>query len=401
MLKDKKILIIAVSVLAAVIVFGGGVALLTSGDGETTTAQVSTTFPDESTSASDAASLDSTALSTTGASDTTGYVSDTTAAPTEDLATALVGTWSDSAGMSGFKFGEDGSVEVTYVNMTVPVVNLPINGTAMGVYTVSGNTVTVKFSIYTATIDRTYEASIDGNTLTMYDLEERETATYTKKSDVPPATDTSVSSEPAEEFLSGISGMWSNSDASVKYNFSSDGTVEIILNNAVYDNIGQSPVTNTVRGIYISTDSEITMQYTTEKGKVTEKFTYSIQGNVLSLTNDEGDIELFVRQGSQAQSTVSESQLYGTWRDGTDMSGYEFMQGGVVNITYVNFKVPVINMPITGTYKGSYSLSNNELTVSYSAYGKNITETYNVSVSQNSLVISDISTGSVKTYIKQ
>jgi hypothetical protein len=44
------------------------------------------------------------------------------------------------------------------------------------------------------------------------------------------------------------------------------------------------------------------------------------------------------------------------------MSGYEFKEGGVVVITYVNLTVPVVNIPINGSFTGSYSISGNKVT---------------------------------------
>ena len=105
----------------------------------------------------------------------------TTAAPT--LQELLVGKWMDSAQMSGYEFFSNGTVTVTYVNLTVPVIDLPINGTANGTYTVTGNTLNVKFSIYAKTISKNFEASVvPQSELTLKNVEDGEISTYRRAS---------------------------------------------------------------------------------------------------------------------------------------------------------------------------------------------------------------------------
>ena len=90
----------------------------------------------------------------------------------------------------------------------------------------------------------------------------------------------------------------------------------------------------------------------------------------------------------------------GKWEDSAAMSGYEFKEGGVVVITYVNLTVPVVNIPINGSFTGSYSVSGGKLTVSYSIYGNSMVETYEYSVNGNSLTLK-ASDGNISTYIKK
>lgn len=109
----------------------------------------------------------------------------TTAATTSpavsgDLVTDILGKWMDSAGMSGFEFMEGGRVSCTYVDLAQ--FGVPFDGKATGLYTLEGDTLTIKFSIYTATIKKVYRASISGNELSLYDLEEHETSTYARVS---------------------------------------------------------------------------------------------------------------------------------------------------------------------------------------------------------------------------
>ena len=97
---------------------------------------------------------------------------------TGNLATDILGSWKDSAGMSGYEFLEGGRFNWTYVDLAG--FGVPFNGKTSGLYTLEGDTLTIKYSIYSATIKKTYRISIDQNELSMYDLEEKETSTYVR-----------------------------------------------------------------------------------------------------------------------------------------------------------------------------------------------------------------------------
>jgi len=118
--------------------------------------------------------------SLTTTSPSTASSSTTASAVTGSLETDIIGKWMDSAGMSGYEFLEGGRVNMTYVDLAQ--FGVPFNGKATGLYTLEGDTLTVKFSIYTATIKKTYRVSITQNELSMFDLEERETSTYARAS---------------------------------------------------------------------------------------------------------------------------------------------------------------------------------------------------------------------------
>ena len=119
--------------------------------------------------ASTATTAPSEASPSTSASDVTG-----------NLAADILGLWKDSAGMSGYEFLEGGKFNWTYVDLAG--FGVPFNGKTSGLYTLEGDTLTVKYSIYSATIKKTYRISITGNELSMYDLEEHETSTYLRAS---------------------------------------------------------------------------------------------------------------------------------------------------------------------------------------------------------------------------
>lgn len=390
---NKKIITVAVSAVLVLALAGVGIyGVVTSGNSD---ADVTTAATQNN--------------ETTTVSETETTTETTTAAPA--LSELIIGKWTDSANMSGYEFFTDGTVQMTYVNLTVPVINMPINGTAKGVYTLNGDTLITKFSIYSATIEKTYTVSIENNTLSMYDTEERETATYarTTSTSIETTTEATTAVSGADTTtaqqdssvgtdVTDIAGSWINSDGSVKYTFNKDGTAKITLKKVVVSALGSEPVSGTYSGIYMTEDSNITLQYTVDSEKVTEGYSYSISKNSLSLDCD-GDITLFVREGTRL-APAEETDLLGIWRDGANMSGYEFKEGGIVDVTYVNFTVPVINMPINGTYTGSYTISDNTITLNYSIYGNSITDTFTFSISDNVLTFVD-DEGDTSTYIKQ
>lgn len=377
--KSTKIMLAVIgSVLAVCIAITAGVSISKRGDdigGDTTTMQNQASsggVPGEATTAVP-----------------------TTVDPTVQLRQDILGAWTDSADMSGYEFFEDGSVNVTYVNLTVPVINLPINGTAKGTYTLSGDSLSVKFSIYSKTISKNFTASVENNTLTLYDTEEKETSTYQRKSQTSVSTSSSASTPTAT-----ITGSWVNASGDTKYTFNDNGTVSVTLTNAVVPAISSSAVSGTYSGVYMSdeTAGTLTVQFTAESGKVTQKFTsLSVSDNSMSLIDEKGETVILVRQSGSSQS----SELIGKWTDSTDMSGYEFKQGGIVDITYVNFVVPVINTPINGKYSGTYTLEGNKITITSSIYSKTVVNSYTYTISDNVLTLISTENGEVSTYSKK
>lgn len=316
----------------------------------------------------------------------------------------IIGLWRDSANMSGYKFNLDGSVDVTYVNLTVPVVNMPINGTAVGNYTLNADELTVSFSIYSKTITKKYKASVENNTLKLYDKEEGETATYTRvpSSDTTATTtyqaNTTVSSSSSYE-NKGITGTWISGSGDVKYTLNENSTLTVTFSGAKIPSVSENSISGTYSGVYMTDEaaSTITMQYTVGDKKITEKSKYNLTNNALSLENDEGETTILVRQAASLQSSNAQN-LLGSWTDSADMSGYNFKDGGIVEITYVNFTVPVVNMPINGTYQGTYSLSGNTLTITSSIYSSTTVNQYTYSVENNVLTLINSENGEISTY---
>lgn len=370
-MQSKKIITIALSALLVLGLAGVGIYGVTNQKGSV----------DPTASTSEAAT---TTEAPSVSAETTTQVS-TTADP--GVSTAILGKWTDSANMSGYCFYEDGTVEMTYVNLTIPVLNMPINGTSKGVYTVEGDKLTTKFSIYSATIENTYTVTVENNMLTLFNVSEGEKSTYSRPVEAESTTSAQTSTTALSEVdETEIVGSWISGDGTVSYSFSKDGTVSFTLDGDVFT------------GVYMAMGDEVTLQYTAGRRKVTEKYTYKISKNSLSL-EDGKDTTILIRRGTQYVPS-SESELLGKWRDGADMSGYEFMEGGVAKITYVNLTIPVINMPINGTFTGSYTVNGDKLTVSFTIYGNAITDNFTFSVKDNVLTLTDAE-GSNATYFKK
>ena len=197
MSNTNKILITIVSCVFMICVASVSiVSIVSSNEKETTTTTdvPPSQYVEQTQGTTDAASVSgqtqsnlqtTTSQPQSGASATTtnpSVDSSTTTAVTTtgDLAADILGKWTDSAGMSGYEFLEGGKFSWTYVDLEG--FGVPFNGKTSGVYTLEGDTLTVKFSIYTATIQKTYRVSITQNELSMFDLEERETSTYVRES---------------------------------------------------------------------------------------------------------------------------------------------------------------------------------------------------------------------------
>lgn len=385
MSQSNKILIGIVGGVLAVCLAIVGIVSFTSGSSEE---HASTTAPTSGEAVIQQSTT--TAPSTTAPVQTTAP---TTTAP--DLRSQLIGKWSDSAGMSGYEFFADGSVKMTYVNLAA--FNIPLDGTADGVYILEGDKLTIKFSIYTATIENNYTVSIDGKRLSMYNLKEHETSTYSRVDGEVPDVTTTTAPFTTSVSESGIAGTWVNSDGTLTYTFSNNGQLTAVICNAD----GTNCTTN--EGIYLQQENSLVVQYYHQNKNVTKSYTWSIIDNTLSLTDENGVITLFTRtdstQSGQSVSTVE--ALYGTWSDSSDMMGYEFLSDGTVNVKYVDFTIPVLNMPIKTTVPGTYTVDGDEVTVTHSIYGATIKATYRFFVLDDVLTLVSTEDGNTSTYMKK
>lgn len=360
--KATKILVAVLAVGIAALCVGMGYTAVKNGDDTSTT--IATVTP-------------------TTTKPTTETTTETTTEKEPELAELLIGKWSDSAGMSGFEFFENGKVSFTYANLES--LGIGFDGKVdNGTYTLEGDRLTIAYSIYTATIDRTYEISIKDDELKMYDIEELKTSTYIKTDKFKEPESTTEGVSVPDELL----GSWENKPLSKTYKFTGDGKVVVAIDGEGFD------------GVYVTEDNKVTIQYTAYSKKITEKYTYAVTRTTLSLTDEQGTFT-FNRVGTNSASTKNDEDLMGIWRDSANLSGYEFKEDGVVSVTYVNLTIPVIDVPVNGTFTGGYEIEDGILSLTYYIYGKKISDSYTYEISGNSLKMKNTENGNVSTYFKQ
>ena len=381
---NKKLVIIIVSAVLALAVIGAGIFAIVSSQSNKDDDKTTTSAPvdPDDTQNGQQSGTDNSAQGGNADSSQNGNADASQNGAQTELSQLILGSWKDSSGMSGYKFSPDGKAEMTYVDLVVPILNLPITGVAKGTYTLEGDKLTTTFSIYSASIVNKYTVSVENNTLKMFDIEELETKTYQRVSDTEADGGNSQSADGTD-----LGGSWINGDGSLGYRFNSDGTVTVTDRG------------NNYAGVYLTENDKLTVQYMYGDEKVTKVFTYKVSSNNLTLT-DGNDLTILVRSGTSSDHSSSDDGIYGLWRDGNNLSGYEFKDGGVVDVTLVNFTVPVINMPINGTYTGSFTVDGDKLTVSYSVSGISNTDTFSYTLNSNTLVLTD-EEGKTYTYIRQ
>ena len=197
-----------------------------------------------------------------------------------------------------------------------------------------------------------------------------------------------------------LTGTWVNSDATVRYIFNEDATVNMTFVGYKDKSISRKEINGSYTGLYMVQGTFITIQFLLDGDKVTLEYTYTINRNTLSLTDRNNDTTLFVRAGTGSNAYASAEDLRGRWKDSTGTNGYNFQEGGIVELTLVNFTVPVINMPINGTYNGTYQVDGDKLTIRYSVLGKAITDVYRFSIEGNTLTMTNEENGKVSSYMR-
>lgn len=96
---------------------------------------------------------------------------------------AILGSWRDSTQTMGYEFKENNAVTVTFLDITVPIVNLPYKGTVEGTYQITkrddGNHyVTITYTVFATSVTKDYMFKIDGNALTLTDVQDGKVVVY-------------------------------------------------------------------------------------------------------------------------------------------------------------------------------------------------------------------------------
>ena len=184
-------------------------------------------------------------------------------------------------------------------------------------------------------------------------------------------------------------GSWENKGLGKTYKFAQNGKVTVTVFGEKFE------------GVYVTEGTDVTIQYTASSKKTTEKYSFAVTKTNLALTDSDGSTFNYSRMGTDVNSSANSGSLLGVWRDSANLSGYEFKEGDVVSITFVNIRIPVIDVPVNGTFTGGYEIENGVLSVTYYIYGKKISDSFTYEVSGNTLKLTNTETGKISTYVKQ
>lgn len=87
-----------------------------------------------------------------------------------------------------------------------------------------------------------------------------------------------------------------------------------------------------------------------------------------------------------------EKDILGKWKDSAGIIGYEFLEGGVV-------KFSVFGVPVDGTY--TMDKKDETVTLTGTVLVKSISQTYKYQIEENSLILTDVSSGNATTYMRE
>lgn len=95
----------------------------------------------------------------------------------------ILGSWRDSTQTMGYEFKENNLVTVTFLDITVPIVNLPYKGTVEGTYQITkrddGNHyVTITYTVFATSVTKDYMFKVDGSALTLTDVADGKQIVY-------------------------------------------------------------------------------------------------------------------------------------------------------------------------------------------------------------------------------
>lgn len=183
--------------------------------------------------------------------------------------TLLLGMWTDNANFSGYEFFEDGTMKVTYFNMSLLNLDDIIDGTYTGTYKIDGDKLIIYYTIYSKAVEKTYTFSVDEKTLTL--KEGGDEAVYVRK-----GAETAM-----ESVDKALLGKWKSNLSG--YEFKDTGIVTITYINLESMGI-KLPISGTADGVYTLNGDEVTIKYSIYSGVIEKTYKYSIDGNILTMT---------------------------------------------------------------------------------------------------------------------
>lgn len=93
----------------------------------------------------------------------------------------IIGKWMDSASMSGYEFNDDGTVKVIYVNLTIPVLNVPVSGSVVGTYQLEKETLSITYSLHSRMYNKIYAYEFRDKALVLSELDTGESSVYIRQ----------------------------------------------------------------------------------------------------------------------------------------------------------------------------------------------------------------------------
>lgn len=81
--------------------------------------------------------------------------------------------------------------------------------------------------------------------------------------------------------------------------------------------------------------------------------------------------------GCKARQAVAADSLIGTWKDNYGLTEYKFENGGKMRIQALNL----------GSFKGTYQVSGNKITIQYRVLVENVKDTYTLKISGNTMYL--------------
>ncbi len=214
-----------------------------------------------------------------------------------------------------------------------------------------------------------------------------------------PTTEPAAYGEPVNDSETAklLLGKWMDSAKFSGYEFMDGGVMKVTYFNMSalkLDNI----VEGTFTGTYLLNGDRLTISYTAYSEAVEKVYRVRIEDNLLYLTDAKGEKAMYMREGAKNEAKAIDERLLGEWK--SNLSGFEFKADGTVTITYINLESMGINIPISGTAEGVYTVSGDTLEIKYSIYTGLIQKTYTYSIDGNVLTLIQKGSGEKGTYTK-
>lgn len=88
---------------------------------------------------------------------------------------------------------------------------------------------------------------------------------------------------------------------------------------------------------------------------------------------------LLVASGCRRLPQQTPDSIIGTWKDDYGLTEYQFSSGGVMRMEALNL----------GSFKGTYQVTGNKISMRYRIVVKDVNETYNYRIEGNTLYLND------------